>query len=217
MMRWLKVIGDSIKHNWLAKAGAALIFFPLLILLAIYVRFWSMNWGPVRAPISLRPGGIRQSFMINSTARYFIDIELQTGALSQQSIRCLTGVPGFHGDPACPEQRILNFNWRLIRGGEIVSFGTYDGGGGTSVSTDDADVGYFDGKRGEKYDLVLNVISDASKLDVAQPTLSVSINPVNVESALVMEGLSRVVVVVLGVAGMILLALGVRYHRMFSN
>jgi hypothetical protein len=212
-MHWLKVIGDSVKHNWLAKTGAALVLFPLLILLAIYVHFAAFNWCPVNRPISLRPGTIEQTFTASYTTRYFIEIELQTGTLSQQTIRCLAGLTGFALVPPCTEERVLNVDWRLSREGKIVASGRYGGHGGMSASTIEPGIGYFDANRGEKYDLVVDVTSDASKLDIAKPTLYVEVNSSDVESALVLEGLSRVAALVFGVIGVILLVLGVSRYR----
>lgn len=216
MLRLLKITRSSFKNNWLAKSGVVLILLAVLMLLAVYGYFESIEWRPVDKAITLQPGMIELTFTVNYTGRYFVDIEFNNGPLSQETIQCLTGVTAFSPRPQCTDKPILDLNLRLNRDGKTIVSNRYadDRGGGVTNSTVEAELGYFDAKRGGKYTLIVEVKSDASRLDATKPTLLVSLNSVNLESALVLEGLSRFAAAVLGIPGLILLVSGIcRYRR----
>lgn len=176
----LQTISRTIRANRLCKCGVALLAVSLVIPACIYGYFTSIDWCPANRPISLRQGRIESAFKVNYTARYFADINLQTGALSPETVQCLTGVTGFSPEPKCTEKPILSFKWQLLHDGRAVSSGHYEENeGGMSPSSVEADIAHFDAKRGESYTLVVDVDSDASRLDVARPTLVVSANSVN--------------------------------------
>src|SRR5439155_16256732 len=162
------------------------------------------------------PRQIEQKFKNKYTARYFADIEFQTGAISQEAVQCLTGVTGFSPEPKCTEKPILSFSWRLLRDDKAVLSGRYgqNSGGSMSASTVGAGFAYFDANRGDKYTLVVDVDSDASRLDITRPTLYVEANSVNLEFAMLLEGLSRVSAVVLGFIGLVCLLLGIGQQRL---
>lgn len=193
----------------------------VLIPASIYGYFESIDWCPVHRPVSLHSGRIEQTFKVNYTARYFADFEFQTGTLSPDTVQCLTGVTDFSPKPKCNESEkpILSFSWRLLRGGKEVSSGRYgeDRGGGISASTVEADFADFEAKRGDRYTLVVDVDSDATRLDVASPTLYVTVNPVNLESAMVLEGFSRIAAVALWLVGLACFLLGIRWQRRMSS
>lgn len=222
MLLLLKTIGRRIRANGFFKYGVLLLMVAVLIPASIYGYFESIDWCPVHRPVSLHPGRIEQTFKVNYTARYFADIEFKTCTLSPDTVQCLTGVTEFpSAEPKCngSEKPILNFSWRLLRGGKKVSAGRYgeDKGGSVSPSTVEADFADFDAKRGDRYTLVVDVDSDATKLDVASPTLYVTVNPVNLESAMVLEGLSRVAAAALGLVGLACVLLAIRWQQwMFS-
>jgi len=216
MLPVIRTIARRLIANRWCKFGVALLLVAVLIPAGVYGYFNSIDWSPVRRPISLRRGRIEQSFRVNYTARYFAEIEFQTGAMSSDAVQCLTSVKGFSPVPKCTEKPILNFHWQLLHDGKTVSSGRYEEdskGGSMSASTVGADVAYFDAKRGDRYTLVIDVDSDATRLDVTNPTLYVDVNSVNLEFALVLEGLSRVSAGALGLVGLICLLWGIKQQR----
>lgn len=220
MRRPLNIISSTFRQNWPAKSGLVLILLAVLILVAVYGYFESIEWCPVRKAITLQPGTIEQPFTVNYAGLYFIEIEFNNGPLSQETIQCLTGVTASSPSPQCADKPILDLNLRLNRDGRTIVSNRYadDRGGGVTNSTVEAELGDLDAKPGAKYTLILEVKSDASRLDASKPTLLVSLNPANLESALVLEGLSRVAALVLGIPGLTLLVLGIwRYRRDQTN
>ncbi|HTC95813.1 MAG TPA: hypothetical protein VK699_20385 [Terriglobales bacterium] len=215
----LKNIGRSIKVNGFCKLGVALLSVSVLIPVGVYSYSKSIDWCPVRRPISLHPGTIDQTFHVNYTARYFAEIELQTVAMSPDTVQCLTGITGFSPKPKCSEKPILNFGWQLLQDGKTVSSGRYEqdkSGRSMSASTVGVGITDFDAKRGDTYTLIVKIDPDATRLDVTNPTLDIDVNSANLEFALMLEGLSRVSAVALGLVGLTCLIWGIKQQRVPS-
>jgi hypothetical protein len=200
--------------NDLSKIGMGILAVAVLVPLGIHFYFGSIHWSPICKAISLRPGQIKQTFIINHTGRYVAEIEFGTGNLPQETVQCLTGITQFSPEPKCNESPILDFDWHLFRENKEIGSGRYDPlkNGGSASATVDAPFTIFDGRRGEIYALVIDVKSEApARLDVTNPTLNVSVSSDYLEFALVLEGLSRVFGIVVGAIGVVLM--GVRLFK----
>jgi hypothetical protein len=108
------------------------------------------------------------------------------GRLPMAKEFCLFGIQAL-GLPKCTEEPILDFKWTLWSAGKIVATGTshphesniesskYSGpidhcGGAASI---DRDIGFFKGRKGQKFSIEVDVKKDGSELNIAYPTLSV--------------------------------------------
>ena len=214
-MRLLKDVANSLRYDSLARAGTALIILPLFGLLALSLHFDSINWRPLHEPISLHPGRVEQAFTVNHTGRYFVGIEFQTDVLSEGDIACLIGPSAISPRPHCPDKPVLNLNWSLFRRGKLITSGgdRDDIGSATTSSSLLARLGYFDAKAGDNYDVLLNIGSNASELDITRPALYVNGSPGELETALVSEALAQLATVILTILGLILLISGVVQYR----
>lgn len=203
------------------KLGIFLIVLGLVIPTSVYIYFYEfVNWNPLNTPVQIQQGTtVHKTFKVNYTARYFADlIFTSNNSIPIEKIECLTGLTGLFSphiwpEPDCSKDpRLLHFRWELKkRDGNLISQGTYgDARGSGGLSRDEADVGfaYFDAKRGDSFDLLLNFDKDASALNVANPVLCVSANSVNLESAMVLEGISPILGLVLIAAGVVIVVLG---------
>ncbi len=103
-----------------------------------------------------------------------------------------------------------------MRASNRLASGTYGdtpGDGSMSSDTEGIEFADFDAKRGDSFTLRVNVDSDAHVLDVAHPVLWVSANSVNLETALVLKGISPYAGFAIGIIGVILIAVGMRSYK----
>ena len=99
---------------------------------------------------------------------------------------CLLGIQATDL-PKCAEASVVDFEWTVWSEGKIVATGTSDPhesrteasmygnlidhcGGAIFVNRD---VGFFKGRKGQKFSIEVNVTKDGSELNIAYPTLSV--------------------------------------------
>jgi hypothetical protein len=66
-------------------------------------------------------------------------------------------------------------------------------------------IGYFNGEKGQRYKVKVDVLADGSKLVAADPHLSISVFDTKYESGLVFSGLLRLVCSIVGFVGAVLL------------
>jgi hypothetical protein len=96
---------------------------------------------------------------------------------------CLFGIQAT-GLPRCDEESVVDFEWTVWSEGKVVAAGTSHPPGGDlkySVPIDhcggtgsiDRDIGFFRGRKGQKFSIEVNVLKDGSELNIAYPTLSV--------------------------------------------
>ncbi len=133
--------------------------------------------------LSLRPGHFRSSEFEGHEGLNLINFDV-LGRLPANRLFCLIGTQPT-GQPACEEESVLDFDWTVWSEGKIVATGTSqpfsqsreysmysmdvrDCGG---VSRIFRDIGSFQGHKGQKFSLELNIKKDGSKLDIALPRL----------------------------------------------
>lgn len=198
-------------------AGIAIVIMGLMIPVCVYGYFGGVRWNPLDQPVLLSSGSAKQTFRVNYTARYFAKIGFDSGAIPHDRLLCLTGIRGFSRviAPECKvSDAVLDFSWDLSLGETTIQSGHYDqanSGGGSSPEFVHADFVYFDGTRGEVYTLTIHHISPkAQVLDVANPRLLVSVNPVNYESAVVWKKFSWIATIVLVFIGAFIIVLSKR-------
>lgn len=108
------------------------------------------------------------------------------GRLSPGKEFCLFGIQ-VTDLPKCAVDSVVDFEWKVWSEGKIVATGTshphegdnegqkYGGPirhcGGTPII--DRDVGFFEGRKGQRFSIEVNVKEDGSELNIAYPTLSV--------------------------------------------
>jgi hypothetical protein len=96
---------------------------------------------------------------------------------------CLFGIQAT-GLPRCDEESVVDFKWTVWSEGKVVAAGTshppegdlkysvpIDHCGGTGSI--DRDIGFFRGRKGQKFSIEVNILKNGSELNIAYPTLSV--------------------------------------------
>lgn len=108
------------------------------------------------------------------------------GRLAPAEEFCLFGIQAIDL-PKCGADPIVDFEWTVWSEGKIVATGTshshdsnFEGrkfGGPLrhcgGVGSIDRDIGFFEGRKGQKFSIEVNVKKDGSELNIAYPTLSV--------------------------------------------
>jgi hypothetical protein len=135
--------------------------------------------------LPLTPGHFRSPEFEGHKGLNYITFEI-LGRLATAKEFCLFGIQVVNL-PKCAEESVVEFEWTLRSEGKIVAVGTshphdvnfeasrYSGpldhcGGTGSI---DRDIGFFKGRKGQKFSIEVNVKKDGSELDIAYPTLSV--------------------------------------------
>jgi hypothetical protein len=135
--------------------------------------------------LPLTPGHFRSPEFEGHKGLNYITLEI-LGRLATTKEFCLFGIQAIDL-PKCAVDSVVDFEWTLRSEGKIVAAGTshphegnfeasmYGGlinhcGGTPSI---ERDVGFFEGRKGQKFSIEVNVKKDGSELNIAYPTLSV--------------------------------------------
>jgi hypothetical protein len=171
-------------------------------------------------PVSLAPGSHLSTpeFNINLTAQYAIEINSEN-KLPLDTLECLLGSE--FPPEKCHIPSVVRVRWTLHGDGMAVQGKSDDTGSGYGGSGPSGEafrtIGFFQGKKGRRYKLDIDVLADGSSLDVTNPHLSVSVFDTKYESALVFSGLLRLACGIIGLAGAALLMLSVLKQRRTSH
>jgi len=162
-----------------AKIGLAVIAIGLLPMIVFFVWYAHIKTVPVDKPISLSVGHIREPFSLNFTSSdYRMGIEVER-KLPHETLQCLLGIKDYVPEGQCKSiPPVLHFNWTLTQNGRILESGSSDSilGGAYTDATVENQFGSFDGKRGQRYVLDLNILQDGSALSVAKPKLVIGVS-----------------------------------------
>jgi hypothetical protein len=135
--------------------------------------------------LPLSPGHFRSAEFQGNQGLNVIGFRV-LGRLATAKEFCLFGIQAVDL-PKCTVDSVLEFEWTVRSEGKIVATGTsqprkgniedsmYGGplkhcGGTASI---ERDIGFFHGRKGQKFSIEVNVKKDGSELNVAYPTLSV--------------------------------------------
>lgn len=135
--------------------------------------------------LPLTPGHFRSPEFEGHKGLNVISFEVR-GRLETAREFCLFGIQAADF-PKCGEESAVDFEWTVWSEGKIVATGTsqphegnieakmYSGpinhcGGTDAISRD---VGFFEGRKGQKFSIEVNSRKDGSELNIAYPTLSV--------------------------------------------
>lgn len=145
-------------------------------------------------PVSLKPGTIRTpEITAGYDETYYIVIDWPGDRLR-----------GLSGDWPYSDTDI---SWKLLEGSRMVSRGhSVDPPWDRWGDTDEKVIGSFKGQAGHRYQLVLQINSDASGLDAANPTLAVQISPDYWEDFRLRPSIMESAAVLLGFIGVAFLA-----------
>jgi hypothetical protein len=158
------------------KIGLTIIGAGLLPIIVFSIWSTTLNVVPIEKPISLSVGHVRQSFTLNFTARYTMNIEVER-KLPYETLRCLLGVHDYSPEGQCRNiPAVLRFEWTLAQDGKIVQAGSSasDIGGYTTTTTVGNHFASFEGKQGH-YTLDMDILQDGSALSVANPKLRIGV------------------------------------------
>lgn len=159
---------------------------------------WSVTrkWCPVNTPLSLVKGDRTETneFETNVSAPYEIIVEANTTReVGLNALACSLGIGAVWPDRLCQVPPRLKLRWRLTSSGEVVASGLSDevGGGGSTAETVMRTIGSFHGKRGHRYKLIVESLSDFESQTPANPRLTVNVGGTIYELCLVVDGLVR--------------------------
>jgi len=176
-----------------AKVGLAVIAIGLLPIVAFSIWRATLNTVPVKKPISLAVGHLRESFTVNFTGLYTMRIEVER-KLPHATIQCLLGISDYVPEGQCNNiAPVLKLTWALTHDGQAVKTWTtrmYTPNGLTerigsssehvaAAYTNDtvaAEFAYFEARRGERYTLNMDILEDGSALSVTNPKLRIGVD-----------------------------------------
>jgi hypothetical protein len=135
--------------------------------------------------LPLTPGHFRSPEFQGHKGLNIISFQV-LGRLPMTKEFCLFGIQAADL-PKCTEESVVDFEWTVWSEGKIVATGTshpqesniesskYSGpidhcGGTASI---DRNIGFFKGRKGQKFSIEVSVKKDGSELNIAYPTLSV--------------------------------------------
>jgi hypothetical protein len=196
----------------------------LLTIAAVSWCGWTLwsntrRWCPVDIPISLTKGSHTQTedFKLNVSGPYEIEVEAEAGKgrIPFNALTCSLGVGAIWPEKTCTSPSILELSWVLTSDGKVVARGSSDDttGGGSSSTSAMRTIGYFRGQRGQRYQLSVNALADASSLAAANPRLRVNVVGTIYEFNLVVSGLVNLGSAGIAVIGAILLLGSLIVHR----
>jgi hypothetical protein len=195
--------------------GLVMIGMSLVTLACWTAWFRTRTWSPVEMPVSLLQGSrfSTNEFSINLNAEYRIEIDAKN-KIPLETLGCLLG-NGMRSTCAVPS--VVGLHWVLSTDGTVRQ-GTSDdtkGYGGESESDGEAfrTIGFFKGQKGRLYKLDFDVLADGSSLAITNPQLRVSALNSSFESALVLGGLLRLICMIIGLVGVVLLVASVLSQR----
>lgn len=177
----------------------------------LWVHF--MVTTPLDVPISMSVGHIHTpEFTLRISAYYLILVDVEKKPFPGDTLWCLLG----NGDispmwraKCASSPSIIKASWTLQNEGEIVLQGSTEdeAGSGTAVTENSIGraIGTFVGGRGCRYVLDVDVLADASRLNVGHPHLKVSAFPENPVNAY-WEPLGLVATIALELTGIVILA-----------
>ncbi len=145
-------------------------------------------WQRLVVPLSLVPGRINTpEFAIGQDGDYDIFVEFEP-RIDFQKMQCLLGIAATQGNFAsrCKDTpELIDISWELFEGGKIVQIAptvAYQGDSREypSISWEPGaairrQIGRFRGQKGHRYTLALNIKQDASRLNIANPKLAVTV------------------------------------------
>jgi hypothetical protein len=193
--------------TWTVRIGMALMLLGIVTLACWSAWFRTRTWCPVDIPISLAQGThfTTGEFSLNLNGQYDIEIDAK-GKIPLDTLGCLLG-NGMKS--TCPIPPVVRLNWAVSHDGIIIrgKSDDFQGSGSNLEFYGEAyrTVGYFNGQKGQRYKVDVDVLADGLSLAPAQPHLRISVFDTSFESSLVVGGLLRLTCVVLMIVGLILL------------
>lgn len=167
------------------KVGIGFIFAGIALWGAWLLWLKTRHYAPVKMPVSMSVGHIRtKEFVVNIDARYNIEIEVEK-KIPFDTLNCLLGMaPSIPN--VCADQEIINANWVLSSAGKVIGQGSslQDRGGGWANDTISREIGSFEGRKGQRYRLDLDLLKDGTALSAGNPRLTVSVDPGFIEGSM---------------------------------
>jgi hypothetical protein len=156
-----------------AKAGIGLIALGIAPYLYAVGLIYSHDWEPLRAPGSLVPGNFQSpKFKTDRNGRYLVSLAFdQQRNTSNFWEYCMMGAIPSTSEECGGITQTLDFDWRIVsKDGQVLQNGSYIslgyGGVGGGIGTGFA---IFQGKRGGRQHVVLEIKRDAGKLNTIHP------------------------------------------------
>jgi len=159
-----------------------------------------------------------REFKVNLSEPYRIEIEVEK-KIPFDTLNCLLGM---HMGPTstnigdCPDrQSVVKANWSLTSKGQVIATGSSDDyrSGMWANNTISRALGHFDGRRGLRYVLDVDVHADGSVLAAGNPTLVVEVDPEFTEGIMAWSAILFVCSGLLVVIGVIVLVIAYRKDR----
>ena len=160
-----------LKHHILV--GSCIFITGALPYLYTVLRYKQHNWTPLIYPVVLKPGIIESPyFRTDLNGTYLLSLVFDTMPDLRRE-DCLIG-DDFPTGSCKGVERTLYFGWKVVRdSAQIIGSGQYDHAWSSGSGDVEAGIGEFEGRRGGRQRIVLNVTQDASELNAAHPRLQV--------------------------------------------
>jgi hypothetical protein len=169
-----------------ARAGLALMLIGVLLPTLAYLYFKTRSLIPVDQSITLAPGTINREFAVNAKARYILGIEFQP-TLSRSTIHCMIGIYYSEATDCSGQVSVVDFDWAIRKNGDLIEHGhSTQHSNADQSDVVEAQYSGFDLSPG-KYQIVLDVLKDASALAVTNPRLKVRVMSDYYEGAAFMQ------------------------------
>jgi hypothetical protein len=157
------------------KAKLVILVTAILVLLPLMWHLLLNNVAVYRR-ISLAPGTVTQDFRLNYSGYYRMGIQAER-KFPRRELQCLLGINDWLGPKDCTDTP-LKYSWTLsCDGGKMTSSGSSEKivGGAYAKDWMESQFGGFEGKRGQRCQLKMNIVDGSRLLSDATPKLHVYI------------------------------------------
>ncbi len=137
-------------------------------------------------PVAMSVGHVRTNeFTVNIKAPYEIDIEVEK-RIPFDTLNCLLGMSSSVSGDCTNAPEVVSATWVVSNDGRVYAQGSSvaDRGGVWANGTISREIGRFDGERGRKYQLDVDVLTDGTRLAAGNPRLTVSVDSDFVEGTM---------------------------------
>ncbi len=193
--------------------GTSLIVLAAIPELYVQYRLHAHNWSPLESPISLQVGIMQTpSFVTDLDGFYQVGLAFQPKNVDREE--CLLGDRLFK--ESCEKLGSgLNLDWSVIREGwnensSVVGPQAYNPSSFGGAGVVQTELGGFEGQRGKRYAVVLNVHSVSSELNTASPQVRVEAARIYWEKWVIVSQPVFLFAVVLGSVGLLIVVLSFR-------
>ena len=193
-----------------------LVIFALLFFIAAFMLYRSAvetatahNWVPLSESVSLAKGKIiTRQFIPDGDTSYFLELTFER-KIELRRLNCLLGIGVLNGEECKKIASILDVDWAVIGDDGVKASGSRSlqskKSGGSWGRTIGTRLGNFKVEPHRPYKIELQINSDASELNIANPKLRVRVGLQQYKNAVVSSQIKNLAAMIFGGLALLLL------------